>query len=95
MSATPGEFDAFVAAVSLMMQSEPNYTSADLAGIRVPVTVAIGESDEFIRQEHAAYLAATIPGADLVILPEVSHFAPLQRPDLFNRAVLRFLDRSG
>ena len=68
---------------------------ADLAGIGVPVTVAIGEGDEFIRQEHAAYLAATIPGADLVALPEVSHFAPLQRPDLFNRAVLRFLGRSG
>ena len=95
LSATPGEFDAFVASVTHMMQSEPNYGPADLAGIRVPVTVAIGEGDEFIRQEHAAYLAATIPGADLVVLPEVSHFAPLQRPDLFNRAVLRFLGRSG
>lgn len=68
---------------------------ADLAGIRVPVTVAIGEGDEFIRQEHAVYLAQSIPGANLVNLPEVSHFAPLQRPALFNRAVLRFLDRNG
>lgn len=94
LSATPAEFDAFVAAVSLMMQNEPNYTRADLAAIRVPVTVAIGESDEFIRQEHAVYLAQSIPGANLVNLPEVSHFAPLQRPDLFNRSVLRFLDRN-
>jgi non-heme chloroperoxidase len=27
------------------------------------------------------------------VLPGVSHFAPLQRPDLFNRTVLDFLDR--
>jgi non-heme chloroperoxidase len=59
----------------------------------VPVAIVIGEGDEFIRQEHAAYLAHTIPGATLRVLPGVSHFAPLQRPDLFNRTVLDFLDR--
>lgn len=95
LSATPGAFDTFVADVSRMMQTEPNYSAADLAGIRVPVTIVLGEHDEFIRPEHAAYLAATIPDATLTILPGVSHFAPLQRPMLFNDAVLRFLDRIG
>jgi pimeloyl-ACP methyl ester carboxylesterase len=95
LSATPDEFDAFVADVSRMMQSEPNYTVDQLAGIRVPVTVAIGENDEFIRQEHMAYLARSIPAGQLVVLPDVSHFAPLQRPDLFNREVLRFLAGAG
>lgn len=33
-------------------------------------------------------MAAAIPGAKLVILPGVSHFAMLQAPDLFNQAVL-------
>ena len=78
-----------------MMQTEPNYTTADLAGITVPVAVVLGEHDAFMRPEHAAYLAATIPQATLTILPDVSHFAPLQRPALFNDAVLRFLDRIG
>lgn len=95
LSATPDAFDTFVADVSRMMQSEPNYTVEQLAGIRVPVAIVIGEKDEFIRQEHAAYLARTIPGATLTILPDVSHFAPLQRPDAFNREILRFLDRTG
>lgn len=95
LSATPDEFDAFVADVSRMMQSEPNYTAEELAGIRVPVTVAIGENDEFIQQEHVAYLARSIPAGQLVVLPGVSHFAPLQRPDLFNREVLRFLAGTG
>nr|WP_298094142.1 alpha/beta hydrolase [uncultured Shinella sp.] len=95
LSATPDAFDSFVADVSLMMQSEPNYSAADLAGIAVPVAVVLGEHDEFIRPEHAAYLSATIPQATLTILPGVSHFAPLQRPALFNDAVLRFLDQIG
>jgi pimeloyl-ACP methyl ester carboxylesterase len=91
LSATPDDFRSFVAAVSLMMQTEPNYGARDLAGVRVPVTIAQSEHDEFIRREHAEYLAQSIPGADLVILPGVSHFAPLQRPEQFNAVVLRFL----
>ena len=37
------------------------------------------------------YLAGTLPRARLVVLDEVSHFAPLQRPELFTGAVLAFL----
>jgi pimeloyl-ACP methyl ester carboxylesterase len=55
------------------------------------VTVAQAERDEFIRPEHARYIAASIPGARHVHLPGVSHFAPVQRPALFNAAVLDFL----
>ena len=95
LSATPDAFDNFVADVSRMMQTQPNYSATDLAGIRVPVAIVLGVHDEFIRQEHAAYLAETIPGATLTILPDVSHFAPLQRPALFNEAALEFLDRIG
>ncbi|OWW05200.1 alpha/beta hydrolase [Rhizobium sp. R72] len=93
LSATPDAFDSFVADVSKMMASEPNYAAADLAGIKVPVAIVLGESDEFIKREHADYLARSIPDAELILLPEVSHFAPLQRPEHFNREVLAFLDR--
>lgn len=91
LSATPGDFDAFVVAVTAMMQTQPNATAAELAAIRVPVTIVQSEHDEFIRPEHARYLAQTIPGARFVLLPGVSHFAPLQRPALFNDAMLAFL----
>lgn len=93
LSATPDEFDAFVGAVGTMQRTEPNYTAADLAAIKVPVAIVQAERDEFIKPEHAAYLAATIPGAELVTLQGVSHFAPLQRPNLFNDTMLRFLSR--
>lgn len=91
LSATPDDFQPFVEAVSLMMATQPNYAAHDLAEVRVPVTIVQSEHDEFIKREHAEYLAQTIPGADLVILPDVTHFAPLQRPGQFNAAMLAFL----
>jgi pimeloyl-ACP methyl ester carboxylesterase len=91
LSATPDRFEEFVAAVSSMQQTQPDYSAEDLAGIQVPVTIVHSEHDEFIRREHAEYLARTLPYAGLVLLNGVSHFAPLQRPGLFNAAILEFL----
>jgi pimeloyl-ACP methyl ester carboxylesterase len=91
LSATPDGFKEFVEAVGLMQRTQPDYSAQDLAEIALPVVVVQGEHDEFIRREHAEYLARSIPGAELVILPGVSHFAPLQRPDVFNRAMAEFL----
>lgn len=57
----------------------------------VPVVIVHAEHDEFIRRSHADYLAATIPGAGFRLLPDVSHFAPLQRPAVFDAALLDWL----
>jgi pimeloyl-ACP methyl ester carboxylesterase len=94
LSATPDDFQQFVAAVGLMQRTQPDYSAQDLAELRVAVTVAHAEGDEFIRREHAEYLARSIPGAELILLPGVSHFAPLQRPEQFNAAGLAFLSRA-
>lgn len=93
LSATPGQFDAFVEAVGQMQRTDHHFTAEDLAEIRVPVSVVQSEHDEFIKLEHAEYLARTIPGAELVVLPGVSHFAPLQRPERFNEVMLTFLGK--
>jgi pimeloyl-ACP methyl ester carboxylesterase len=45
LSATPDQFKAFVAAVEEMMKTQPNYTAADLAEIRVPVAIVQSEHD--------------------------------------------------
>ena len=93
LSATPDQFKTFAEAVGLMMKTQPNYSARDLAEIRVPVTIMQSEHDEFIKREHAEYLAQSIPKADFVVLTGVSHFAPLQRPEQFNDALLTFLRR--
>ncbi|HEX3916008.1 MAG TPA: alpha/beta fold hydrolase [Caulobacteraceae bacterium] len=92
VSETPRAYHAFARWVLAMQLSEPNYTAADLAAIRGPaIAIADGEHEEFIRRAHTLYLARTILGAELVMLPGVSHFAPLQDPAGFNAAVLAFL----
>jgi pimeloyl-ACP methyl ester carboxylesterase len=91
LSPTPDQFDAFSEAVGLMQRTQPNYSADDLAQIRVPVAIVHSEHDEFIKREHAEYLAHSIPDAEFIYLPEVSHFAPLQRPDQFNAAMISFL----
>ena len=91
-SATPTEYDAFVEQISKMWASEPNWTDAQLAAISSPVLVVDGDHDEAIKREHTEYIAATIPHAGLLILPNASHFAFLQDPELFNFAMLHFLD---
>jgi pimeloyl-ACP methyl ester carboxylesterase len=91
LSATPDQFDEFTAAVRIMMSSQPNYTAQDLSRISVPVLIVQAEHDEFIKHEHAEYLARSIPNAKLIILNGVSHFAPLQRPHIFNAAMLAFV----
>ena len=93
LSATPDKFDEFFEAVGLMERTQPNYSANDLAQIRVPVAIVHSEHDEFIKREHAEYLANTIPRAEFIYLPGVSHFAPLQRPEQFNAAMLVFLSK--
>jgi pimeloyl-ACP methyl ester carboxylesterase len=93
LSTTPEHFKDLVTAVTLMRQTQPNYSIHDLARIRVPVVIVQSEHDEFIRREHAEYLAHSIPGAELIILKSVSHFAPLQRPEQFNAVLLKFVSK--
>jgi pimeloyl-ACP methyl ester carboxylesterase len=93
LSSTPDKFSEFSEAVGLMQRTQPNYSANDLAQIKVPVAIVHSEHDEFIKREHAEYLARSIPGAEYVFLPGVSHFAPLQRPQQFNSTMLAFLDK--
>jgi pimeloyl-ACP methyl ester carboxylesterase len=90
-SATPNQYKAFVDQISRMWAEQPNWTDAGLAAIDTPILVVDGDHDEAIRREHTEYIAATIPHAGLLILPNVSHFAFLQDPGLFNYAILHFL----
>ncbi|HEY3719765.1 MAG TPA: alpha/beta hydrolase, partial [Roseiarcus sp.] len=90
-SATPKEYDAFVDQISKMWADQPNWTDAQLKAIDTPIIVVDGDHDEAIKRAHTEYIAATIPHAGLLILPNVSHFAFLQDPGMFNFAILHFL----
>jgi pimeloyl-ACP methyl ester carboxylesterase len=91
ISPTPTEYEAFLDQIGRMWASEPEWSDAQLKTIRSPVMVADGEHDEGIKREHTEYMAATIPGARLLLMPGLSHFAFLQDPERFNAALLQFL----
>jgi pimeloyl-ACP methyl ester carboxylesterase len=91
LSKTPKDFENFVNQIAKMWATQPDYKPDELARITTPFAIADGEHDEAIRQEHDVEMSKAIPGAKLIILPGVSHFAMLQNPALFNKAALDFL----
>jgi pimeloyl-ACP methyl ester carboxylesterase len=92
LSPTPDQFDAFIAQISEMWASQPNWTDDQVAAITVPTAVVVGDHDEAILPAHTEKIAALIPGAKLVILPEASHFAMLQAPAEYTAAIRAFID---
>jgi pimeloyl-ACP methyl ester carboxylesterase len=91
LSATPGQYGAFVDAISKMWATQPNWTTRQLGAIRTSVLVVDGDHDEAIKRPHTEKIASAIPGAGLLILPNTSHFSFLQDPDQFTWHVLHFL----
>ena len=91
LSPTPGEYKEFVAQITRMWQTQPNWAAADLRKIAVPVWIVDADHDEAIKRQNTEFMAANIPGAGLLIQPDVSHFSFLQDPGQFSADVLHFL----
>jgi 3-oxoadipate enol-lactonase len=58
--------------------------------IACPTLVIAGQYDAVTLPSHSEFIAATIPGAKLVVLPVV-HLSNLESPDIFMKVVLDFL----
>jgi pimeloyl-ACP methyl ester carboxylesterase len=64
-----------------------------MGGARATAGLTATNHDEAIKRENTDFMASRIPGAGLLIQPEVSHFSFLQDPQQFTDAVLHFLAR--
>ena len=73
-----------------LMVNQPNIAPEELKKLNMPVLVMAG-TDDMIRQEHTELIAASIPGAKLVILPG-DHFIARNNSNAFNAAVRDFLE---
>ena len=91
LSPTPGEYPAFLAQITKMWETQPNWTADDLKKVTVPTWIVDGDHDEAIKRENTEFMAAQIPDAGLLLQPAVSHFSPLQDPGQFTSDVLHFL----
>lgn len=65
-----------------------------LPGINMPTLIVVGADDKpFLAS--ASYMAAKIPGAKSVIIPNAGHFANLDNAAAFNAALSKFLQEAG
>jgi len=66
-----------------------------LPGVAVPVLVLNGEGDARASPDVARRLHAAIPGARLVLLPDVGHVVNMEAPEAFERELRGFLTSVG
>ena len=95
LSAHPENLPVIAEKIRNMWLREPNFTQAQLSSIKVPTLIMDGAEEELIRPDHAKEIAAAIPNAKLVMLPNVGHYAIFKKPELWNKTVLEFLKSDG
>ena len=91
LSPTPEGFEVFSGKVFGMWGREPAFSEEQLAGITTPTVIAAGIYEEAIDETHTKRLAELIPGAQLQLIDNASHFAHWQQVEAVNEAILAFL----
>jgi len=92
LSPTPRQYKPFLAQISKMWETQPNFSAEQLHGISVPTWIVDADHDEAIKRENTEFMANAISNAGLLIQPWVSHFSFLQDPPQFTSDVLHFLE---
>ena len=91
LSPQPEHWPILIEKIRTMWLTQPNFTADELAGIKVPTLILDGETEEVMRIDHVEAIAKAIPGAKLIWLPLVGHYAHYQIPDKWNSVVLDYL----
>jgi pimeloyl-ACP methyl ester carboxylesterase len=91
VSRDPAHWPALYREVHTMWKAEPHYTLDDLARVRAPTLLVVGEFDA-VKPEHTAQFAKAVPSSEVAIIPGATHNSPLEKPEIVNRHMLRFLD---
>lgn len=66
-----------------------------LNAIRLPTRVIVGADDPATPPSDAKAIHERIEGSSLVVIDDAAHFSSFEQPDVFNAAVLGFLDPLG
>lgn len=82
-------------AALLARQGEVAIARADsrprLPAIRAPTLVLAGEHEAVCPVEAHREIARAIPGAEMAVIPDAGHFAPLENPDAVAHHITRWL----
>ena len=82
--------DVFVRQLTAIMTRRDS--RPDLAAIRCPTLVLVGDGDNATPPERAAEMAGAIPASRLVTIPECGHLSTLERPQQVTRALTEWLE---
>ena len=82
-SPAPERWDEFLANISNMWATEPNYTEEQLKSITTPILVLDGAKEEAIDLNQTKLMALLIPGAELILMPDTGHMALFEQPEEF------------
>lgn len=74
------------------MAARPDRSSV-LSTLNVPVLVIAGADDQIVPVAEAEAMSRLPRLAELVVLPEAGHLAPLEQPAATTRAIRQFLER--
>lgn len=83
-------YDVVVAKVTAEHAHEPSLTPADLRTISTRTLVLVADDDE-VRLEHAIEMYRCVPDAELAVVPGTSHGLLVEKTDLCNQIIVRFL----
>jgi pimeloyl-ACP methyl ester carboxylesterase len=86
----PGHLVVVLTKLLRLWEKEPRIDPADLARITAPVLVMSGDRDT-VRVDHSLLIAASIPGAQLCIVPGTTHELVGERPELVSLLIRQFL----
>ncbi|MDB4955551.1 MAG: alpha/beta hydrolase fold protein [Myxococcales bacterium] len=77
-----------------MLSAAGSHSADDLLpAIKIPTLVVAGERDGFTPPDRSREMAAAIPEAELLEIPDASHTAPIEQPKIVDETIQNFIAR--
>ena len=72
------------------------FSKAELAAIRVPTLLLIGDKEVIYPPERTLQRAkARMPALETALIPGANHLTAMAKPDVVNAAIIEFLQRKN
>lgn len=85
---------AAIAAAQRGLAARPDMTSS-LPQIKVPTLIIVGDEDAISPPAEMQAIAAAIPNAEFVVIPNSGHMTTMENPEAVNASLARFIKSVG
>jgi pimeloyl-ACP methyl ester carboxylesterase len=90
LSPNPEKIPTIRRKLKALMIKYPNFTEKQIEKISTPTLVVVGDHD-IISLDHTVTLFSDLPHAQLFVVPDATHIALVEQPELLNSVILHFL----